>query len=78
MIQNLFRQTTIVLWHIMFMTPTMKMMVFLNLLWDEFLETNATFRSDSTDLNHALVVCDLTQILKSGSSHIQPVRDQHL
>ena len=39
-------------------------------LWAEFsktvklLETNATFRSASTDLDHALVVCDLTQISK--------------
>ena len=35
----------------------------LNLLWSEFVETNAMFRSASTDLDHALVVCDLTQIL---------------
>ena len=26
---------------------------FVNLLWSEFVETNATFRSASTDLDHA-------------------------
>ena len=39
------------------------MIVILSLLWSEFFETNATFRSASTDLGHALVVCDLTQIV---------------
>ena len=50
----------------------------LNLLWSEFFETNATFRSASTDLGHALVVCDLTQTLVSGSGHRLPKRDQDL
>ena len=39
-----------------------------------------TFRSASTDLDHALVICDLTQILPPvfGSGHRQPMRDQDL
>ena len=46
------------------MAPGIKMIVTLNLLWSKFAKTNswATFRSASTDLDHALVVCDLTQI----------------
>ena len=32
--------------------------VFFNLLWSEFVETNATFRPASTDLDLALGVCD--------------------
>ena len=34
------------------------LIVIFNLLWNEFDETNATFRSASTDLDHVLVVCD--------------------
>ena len=45
----------------------LSLIVIFNLLWSEFLETNATLRSDSTDLDHALVVCDLTQIPVEGS-----------
>ena len=38
------------------------------LLWSEFCETRATFRSASTDLDHASVVaCGLTQIPAEGS-----------
>ena len=40
---------------------------YLNLLWSEFVETDAMFRSTSTDIGHALVVCDLTQIPAEGS-----------
>ena len=40
--------------------------VIFNLISSEFVETNATFRSASTDLDHALVVCDLTQIPAEG------------
>ena len=45
----------------------MEIIVILNLLWSEFDEMNATFRSASTDLDHTLVVCDLTQIPAEGS-----------
>ena len=34
------------------------MIVILNLLWSGFFETNATFRSASTDLGHASVGAD--------------------
>ena len=44
-----------------------QLIVIFNLLWSEFVETNATFRSASTDLDHALVVCDMTQIPAEGS-----------
>ena len=47
----------------MFMAPRIKLIEIFNLLWSEFVEMNATFRSASTDLDHALVVCDLTQIM---------------
>ena len=46
--------------YILFTAPRIKMIVILNLVWSEFFETDATFRSASTDLGHALVVCDLT------------------
>ena len=49
------------------MAPRIKLTVIFNLLWSEFDETNATFRSASTDLDHALAVCDLTQIPAEGS-----------
>ena len=49
------------------MAPRIKLIVIFNLLWSEFIETNAMFRSASTDLGHALVVCDLTQIPAEGS-----------
>ena len=67
-------------WNIWFMAPRIKLIVIFNLLWSKFVETNATFRSASTDLDHALVVCIYTQILPpvSGSSHRQPMRDQDL
>ena len=47
------------------------------LLGSEFVETNE-WRFDllTADLDHALVVCDLTRV--SGSSHRQPMRDQDL
>ena len=38
-----------------------------NLFWIEFVEKNAAFRSASTDLDRALVVCDFTQIPAEGS-----------
>ena len=38
------------------------LIVIFNLLWSEFDETNEMFRSASTDLDHAFVVCDLTQV----------------
>ena len=47
---------------ILLMAPRIKLIVICNLLWNEFDKTNATFRSASTNLDHALVVCDLTQI----------------
>ena len=55
-------------------------LIIFNLLWSEFVETNATFQSASTDLDHALVVCDLTQIPAEGSGCRcrQPTRDQDL
>ena len=40
---------------------TIELVAFFNLLCSEFVETNATFRSASTDLDHTLVVGDLTQ-----------------
>ena len=43
------------------MATRIKLIVIFNLLWSEFDETNETFRSASTDLDHALVVCDLLQ-----------------
>ena len=43
------------------------LIVMCNLLWSEFVETNATFRSASTDLDRVLLVCDLTQIPAEGS-----------
>ena len=49
------------------MASRIKLIVICNLLWSEFVETNATVRSASTDLDHALVVCDLTQIPAEGS-----------
>ena len=49
------------LWNILFMAPRIKLVVMFNLLWSEFVETHASFQSASTDLDHALVVCDLTQ-----------------
>ena len=55
-------QLIISIWNTLFMAPRIKLIVLFNLLWSEFDETNATFRSASTDLDHALVVCDLTQI----------------
>ena len=50
------------IWNLLFMAPRIKLIVIFNLLWREFIETNATFRSASTDLevDHALVVCELT------------------
>ena len=39
-----------------------KLIAIFNLLWSEFVGTNATFQSASTDLDYELVVCDLTQI----------------
>ena len=56
------------------MALRIKLIVIFNLLWSEFDETNATFRSASTDLDHALVACDTV----SGSSHRQPMRHQDL
>ena len=35
-----------------------------------FVETNATFLSASTYIDHALVVCDLTQIPAEGSGSV--------
>ena len=55
------------LWNILLMAPRIKLIVIFNLLWSEFVETNAKFRSASTALDHALVVCDLTQIPADGS-----------
>ena len=44
------------LWNILFMAPRIKLIVILNFLWSEFVETNATFRSASeTDRNVAFV-----------------------
>ena len=62
------------------MRTVYSLIVIFNLLWSEFVETNAAFQSASTDLDHALVVCDLTQIPAegSGSSHRQPIHDQDL
>ena len=40
------------------MDPRSKIIVILNLLWSGFFETNATFRSASTDLGHASVEAD--------------------
>ena len=39
-----------------YIAPRIKLIVIFNLLWSEFDETNATFRSASTYLDHALVV----------------------
>ena len=36
----------------------LELIVIFNLLWSEFDEKNATFRSASTDLDNALVVCE--------------------
>ena len=49
------------------MAPIIKLIVIFNLLWSEFVVTNATFQSAATDLGHALVVCDLTQIPAGAS-----------
>ena len=42
--------TLLILWDILFMAPRIKLIVIFNLLWSKFVETNATFRSASTDL----------------------------
>ena len=57
-----FISINVFIWNILFVAPRIKLIVIFNLLCSKCVETNATFRSASTDLDHALVVCDLTQM----------------
>ena len=52
--ENYDRWTACDIWNILFMVPRIKLIVIFNLLWSEFVETNATFRSAPTDLDQDL------------------------
>ena len=73
--------TIVIQEHVFFMAPKIKMLVNFTYFGASFLKTNATFRSASTDLSHALVVCDLTPQIPISApvpDNRQPIRDQDL